>query len=71
MRVIHIYFRVQTFTKKFNVNYVIMLLTLFEFLHYSGKAESQCQATPVEFGSPHKAICAEFVDICLPILHSY
>jgi hypothetical protein len=33
------------------------------FPHYSGKAEPQCHATPVEFGSPHEAICAGFVDI--------
>jgi hypothetical protein len=44
---------------------------LFQFLHYSGKVEPQCQATPVEFGSSHEAICAGFVDICLPILHSF
>jgi hypothetical protein len=29
---------------------------LFYFLGYSGKAEPQCQATPVEFGSPHDVI---------------
>jgi hypothetical protein len=44
---------------------------VFYFPHYSGKADPQCQATPVEFGSPHEAICAGFVDICLLILHSY
>jgi hypothetical protein len=44
---------------------------LLKFTHHSGKAEPQCQATPIEFGSPHEAICTGFVDICLPILHSY
>jgi hypothetical protein len=43
---------------------------LFEFPHYSGKDETQCLVTPVEFGSPHEAIYAGSVDICLPILHS-
>jgi hypothetical protein len=41
------------------------------FTNYSGKPEPPCQATPIEFGSPHEAICAGFVDKCLPILHSY
>jgi hypothetical protein len=36
---------------------------LLQFPQYSGKAEPHCQATPVEFGSPHDAICAGFVDI--------
>jgi hypothetical protein len=40
-------------------------------MNYSGKVEPQCQATSIEFGSPHEAICAGFVDTCLPILHSY
>jgi hypothetical protein len=44
---------------------------LFKFTNYSGTAEPQCQATPIELGLPHEAICAGFVDICLPILHSY
>jgi hypothetical protein len=26
---------------------------------YSGKADPQCQATPIEFGSPHKNICLQ------------
>jgi hypothetical protein len=44
----------------------------FYFARYSGKAEPQCQATLVEFDSPHKAICAGFVDMrLLLILHSY
>jgi hypothetical protein len=42
---------------------------IFYFLVYSGKAEPQCP--PVAFGSPHEAICAVFVDMYLPILHSY
>jgi hypothetical protein len=32
---------------------------------------AQCRATPIEFDSPHEAICAGFVDICLSIFHSY
>jgi hypothetical protein len=28
-------------------------------------------STPVEFGSPHEAIRAGFVDVCFPILNSY
>jgi hypothetical protein len=36
---------------------------LLEFPYYSGKAAPQCQATPIEFGSPHEAICEGFVDI--------
>jgi hypothetical protein len=47
-----IYFLFQTpTTKRFVAN-------------YSGKAEPQCQATPIEFGSPHEAICSGFVDTC-------
>jgi hypothetical protein len=38
---------------------------------YSGKIEPHCQATTVEFGSPHEAICSGFVDVCLQILNSY
>jgi hypothetical protein len=38
--------------------------------NYSGKAEPECQATPIEIGSPHEALCAGFVDVGLPILHS-
>jgi hypothetical protein len=45
---------------------------LFWFTNYTGKVEPQFQAAPIEFGSPHEAIIrAGFVDICLPILHSY
>jgi hypothetical protein len=62
MRVERTYLGVKTLTSIFFVNY---------FTNYSGKAEPQCQATPVEFGSPHEAIYAGFVDTCLPILHSY
>jgi hypothetical protein len=32
-------------------------------MNYSGKAEPQWQASPIEFGSPHEAMCAGFVDI--------
>jgi hypothetical protein len=41
------------------------------FTNYSSKAEPQFQAKPIEFGSPHEAICAVFVDILLQIIHSY
>jgi hypothetical protein len=44
---------------------------LLEFPQYSGKSKPHCQATPIEFGSPHEAICARSVDKCLLILHSY
>jgi hypothetical protein len=44
---------------------------LLQFTNYSDKAEPQCQATPIQFGSPHEAICAGLVDMCLPILHAY
>jgi hypothetical protein len=43
----------------------------FQFPHYSGQVEPQCQATHVEFDSPHEAICAGFVDVCIPILPFY
>jgi hypothetical protein len=48
-----------------------ILYELFKFTNYSDKDEPQCQATPIEFGSPHESICAGFVDICLPVFHSY
>jgi hypothetical protein len=44
---------------------------MFYFTNYPGKAEPHCQATPIEVGSPHEAISAGFIDICLPIIHSY
>jgi hypothetical protein len=44
---------------------------LLYFAECFGKAELHCKATPVEFGSPHEAICAGLVDIYLPIIHSY
>jgi hypothetical protein len=46
-------------------------MNYFNLQNYSGKVKPQCQATPIEFGSPHEAICGVFVDVCLPILHSY
>jgi hypothetical protein len=54
----------QTPTNEFPVNNFYLLII-------PAKAEPQCQTTPVELGSPHEAICAEFFDICLLILHSY
>jgi hypothetical protein len=48
-----------------------MYYELFQFTSYSGKAEPQCQATPIEVGSPPETICAGFVDKCSPILHFY
>jgi hypothetical protein len=48
-----------------------ILCELHLFTNYPGTTEPQCQATPVEFGSPHEATCAGLVDICVPILHSY
>jgi hypothetical protein len=41
------------------------------FPRYPDKVEPHCQATAVEFGSPHEAICAGFFDICLPLPHFY
>jgi hypothetical protein len=65
MRVERTYSGIQTPTNRFSVIF-------FLFTSYSGKAEPQRQATsPIEFGSPHEANFAGFVDICLPILHSY
>jgi hypothetical protein len=39
----------------------------FNFRIIQAKAEPQRQVTPVEFGSPHEANCAKFVDICFSI----
>jgi hypothetical protein len=63
MRVERTYSGVQ---KPTNIFCDLCLLT-----NYSGATEPQCQATPIEFGSPHEAICVGFVEICLQILHSY
>ena len=44
---------------------------IFYFANYPGIAEPQYQVTPIQVGSPPETTCAGFVDICLPILHSY
>jgi hypothetical protein len=64
MGVERIYSRVHTTTNEFLVNYYNFHIILAE-LSRSAKEK------PVEFGSPHEATCAGFVDIYLPILHSY
>jgi hypothetical protein len=52
-----------TLTNEFSVNYC-------NFHNIPAKAEPKCQATFVEFGSPHEAICVCRY-IYLPIIHSY
>jgi hypothetical protein len=43
---------------------------LLQHTNYPSTSEPQCEATPIEVGSPPETICAGFVDICFPILHS-
>jgi hypothetical protein len=54
--------RVEKYTP--NTHKSIISYELFDFIIYPGKDEPQCQAIPIELGSPHEAICAGFVDIC-------
>jgi hypothetical protein len=61
MRVENNYSRVQKLTNPFVMNY----------LYLRNIPAKLSRATPIEFGSPHEAICAGFFDICLPTLHSY
>jgi hypothetical protein len=49
-----------------------MLAELFQLAFFRAKlSNARFQATPIEFGSPHEAICAGFVDVCSPIIHFY
>jgi hypothetical protein len=63
--------RVTRLLQSSNTHKLICYELLLSFTNYSGKAEPQCQATSIEVGSPPATICAGFVDICIPILHSY
>jgi hypothetical protein len=57
MRVENTYFKVQIPTCKFYMNYFNLRIIPAKLSN-----TTQCQATPIAFGSPHEAICAGFVD---------
>jgi hypothetical protein len=60
MRVKCTYSGVQMPTNRVSFNYLILQII---------PEKLSRGATPIDFGSPHEAICAGFVDTYLPILH--
>jgi hypothetical protein len=67
------FYNMYRWTRRFNVRltHVFRGLTPTNKISVNYSFSGVFQATPVEFGSPHEPICAEFIDACLPIIHSY